>query len=470
VQARRQELLGGVHQALTTGGEVAIPPARRVRFRAGSRWHTICFGSSSMRTTLSLIVIGLMGCQGGGGINNPGDEMIQSSQARLSAGAVPAADVAQQSLSNTTFAFDLYAQLAKTPGNLFFSPYSISSALAMAWAGAAGDTATAMANTLAFTMDAGRVHPAFNALDAALASRAQNGTSEGGGPFQLSVANALWGEKGLPYQPQFLDVLKENYGAGVRIEDFLDSPEPARADINGWVSQNTGGKIPMLLGQGTITNDTRVVLTNAVYFNGAWANPFDPMFTESAPFHLLGGTTTMVPEMHEALQTVYASGSGWQAVELPYSNQALSLTVILPDDGQLAAVEAQLSAAFLDGLTSAERPAQVTLGLPRFNAQTQASLRDPLTALGMGQAFTKDSADFSALDGEKDLFISDVIHQATVSVDEKGTEAAAATAVILTGEAIAIQQVTLTVDRPFLLALRDRPTGAVLFAGRVVTP
>lgn len=417
------------------------------------------------RRWMLLCALGLAACGKG-----PGGTLVQSDKARLSATEVPSADVERQAQDNAAFAFNLYAQLKGEPGNLFFSPYSISSALAMAWAGANGDTGSAMATALHFTLPADRLHPAFNALDAALTSRAEaGGEGTDGGPFRLEVANALWSQKDLAILPSFLDTLAQNYGAGVRQEDFQNASEAARADINAWVSDNTEGLIPELLAKGTVDASTRLILTNAVYFDAAWAHPFSPEQTQAAPFHAQDGSTPSVPLMHEALETTYASGDGWEAVELPYSNPALSLTVIVPAPGQLAAVESKLDAGFLEQVLSAERPASVQLGFPKIDVTTRASLGDPLAALGMGVAFT-DQADFSGIDGQRDLLLTEVVHQATVKMDEAGTRAAAATAVEFGTTAAPMSPVTLTVDRPFFLVLRDLPTGTVLFLGRITQP
>jgi len=419
------------------------------------------------RLVAVLAALALAACGSSGG-DAPGGSLIKSQKPRLSAASVPAADVAEQAQGNEAFAFDLYAQLRGQSGNLFYSPYSISSALAMLWAGAAGQTATDVAGALHFDMPADRVHGAFNALDQALASRAQAGTSVDDGPFRLNVANAIWAQRGMTLQPDFLDTLAQNYGAGVRVEPFQTAPETARGDINDWVSDQTAGLIPELLHAGDVDSSTRVVLTNAVYFNGAWGSQFDASQTHDGDFHHADGSTSQVPLMHQGLLASYAAGDGWKLVELPYSNPDLTLTVLVPDEGQLENVESQLTPAFFDAAVASEQSYDVVLALPKFQATTRASLAAPLTALGMGAAFGE-QADFSGVDGQRDLALSDVVHEATVTVDEAGTQAAAATAPILGGTS-AIQTVTLTIDRPFLVVLRDLPTGAVLFVGRISEP
>lgn len=415
------------------------------------------------RLVLAVVLV-LAGC------GSPGGILVRSDKARLSVDDVPASDVQTQTADNTAFAFELYAQLKATPGNLFFSPYSISSALAMTWAGASTDTATGMADALHFSLPAERLHPAFNAIDTALTQRAaEGGTGSHDGPFRLDVVNALWTQKDLRILPAFLDTLAENYGAGVRQEDFKNAAEPARADINAWVSDQTEGLIPELLAEGSVNGGTRLVLTNAVYFDAAWASPFSPDRTEAAPFQALDGSTPSVPLMHQILDTTYAKGEGWEAVELPYSNGALTLTVIVPEAGQFSAVESKLNAAFLAQVLSEETLSAVDLSFPKVDVSSRAALRAPLTALGMGVAFT-DAADLSGIDGQRDLVITDVVHQAAVQLDEAGTRAAAATAVIVGYGSAPAQQVALTVDRPFFLVLRDQPTGTVLFLGRVTQP
>ena len=416
----------------------------------------------------ALTLTALAGCGGA----SSSDDIARSNKPRLDGTTVATADIAQQGADDQTFTFDLYGQLKGATGNLFFSPYSVSAALGMTWAGAGSDTATAIATALDFSLPEARAQAALDAIDQQLASRASVGTSaDGQGPFTLNVANALWAQKGLTLLTPFLDTLATDYGAGVHLENFASAPDPSRLDIDRWVSNKTDGKIPMLLGEGTITNDTRFVITNAVYFSGSWAIPFETTQTKTATFNDGDGTTSSVPFMNTDpsgfLQTMYAAGTGWQAVELPYSNPALTMTLIVPDAGQLSFVEGQLSATFFDQVTASETEADVTLSLPKFTATTQASLKPPLSALGMATAFGSD-ADFSGIDGAHDLAIADVVHQATITIDESGTEAAAATAVIGTANGIVyFPAQTVTVDRPFFIVIRDLPTHSILFVGRI---
>ena len=394
--------------------------------------------------------------------------VVASSRQRVQAPAVPDGDLQAAAAGNTAFALDLYQQLRGQGGNLFYSPFSVSEALAMVSAGARGDTAAQMAKTLHFTLPDGRLHPAFDAIDLALASRGQGAKGKDGAPFQLSVANALWGQIGFPFAAPFLDTLGENYGAGMHVVDFIKSPEPSRQIINTWVSDHTAGRIPALFPQGAIRSDNRLVLTNAVYFNAAWQYPFDAGATTTADFTRADGTRVQVPTMSQNEELRYGSGSDYAAVELPYGDPQLSMVVVLPGQGGLDAFEASLTADRLGAILGGLSTHQVTLTMPRFKIASSFSLQDPLARLGMTDAFT-DKADFSGIDGRTDLLISAVVHQAWVDVNESGTEAAAATGVgVVTS--IAAEPVTLHVDHSFLFFIRDAGTSTVVFAGRVDDP
>jgi len=370
---------------------------------------------------------------------------------------------------NAAFAFDLYHILAAEDGNLFFSPYSSSVALAMTYAGANGDTAGQMAEALHFSLPPDQLHAAFNAYSLDLQARAEAEVE--GTPFELSIANSLWGQQGFPFLPEFLDLLAENYGAGMRLVDYASDPEAARQAINQWVSDETREKIQDLIPSGAIDTLTRLVLANAIYFKAAWLHQFDPDTTQPAPFHLLDGSTVDVPMMHQEEPYGTALGDGYQAVELPYENGDVSMLVILPDEGQFQAVEAALSPEMIQGILENLTYGSVILTLPRFTYESAFDLNDALGALGMTDAFDLARADFSGMDGNRDLYIGNVVHKAFVAVDENGTEAAAATAVIMQiTSALPGEPIVFTVDRPFLYLIRDMRTGGILFVGRVVAP
>jgi serpin B len=396
-----------------------------------------------------------------------GGALAQSNLPRNTDPSVSTTDLATLTAGDNTFALAMFGT-QPDGANLFFSPYSISSALAMTYAGANGATATQMATALDFTLPAASLHPAFDALDLALASRATAAGSKPG--FQLKLANALWAQQGKTFQPTFLNTLATDYGAGVRLLDFADAPDAARTTINNWVASQTADKITNLIPSGELTSAVRFVLTNAVYFLAPWSSQFNAANTANGTFTRLDGSTVTVPLMHQGLLAAYSSGANWQAVDLPYADGSVAMTVVLPASGQLSTVEQSLSAAWLQSVISAEQLTEVTLTLPKWTQSTTLSLKTALSQLGMTTAFDPTQADFSGIDGAKDLFIGAVNHQAVVTVDETGTEAAAATSVVGVGTAAPAQSATMTVNQSFLFFIRDVPTGQIVFLGRTVDP
>jgi len=368
------------------------------------------------------------------------------------------------------FGLDLYAALAAGDDrNLVLSPTSIALALAQARAGARGTTADEMDAVL---HDIGSdAHAAWlNALDVALAAR--SGSFPDGNGTQLDVAlriaNAAFAQRGFELRQAYLEALAERFGAGVQLVDYLQKTEEARRLINGWVDDRTEHRIPELLAQGSITSDTVLTLVNAIYLKAPWLYPFTEESTAPATFTRADGSTEEVPMMSESEELRYADGDGWQAVELPYVGGSLAMTVIVPDD--LPAFASGFDADRLATIVSALDVHQVQLALPRFRIETRAMLADTLAAMGMPTAFDPDAADFSGINDATRIYISDVIHQANIDVDEKGTAAAAATAVVMRDTAMPGEPVAVRADRPFLFLLRDLPTGTVLFMGRVADP
>jgi serpin B len=413
------------------------------------------------------ILVSMVGCASPAGPVAAG--MLQSSMERIGAPDVDESDLAELSQANAAFALELYQVLRKDHENLFYSPYSISVALALAYAGARGETAQQMADAMHYTLSQERLHAAFNALDQALASRGEDAMGKDGEGFRLHVANAIWGQVDYSFLDAYLDVLALNYGAGLRLVDFVKAPEEARVTINDWVSEQTEGKIEDLIPAGAIDALTRLVLTNAIYFNAAWRMPFDEKLTEDGSFRLLDGSQATVPMMKQVESLGYAMGKGYQAVELPYDGNELSMVILVPDEGQFGAFEDALDADRLEAIVQDLRYVQVALSMPKFEIESSMSLADALAAMGMPVAFS-DDADFSGMTGSRDLTISDVVHKAFVSVDESGTEAAAATAVIMKLTAMPAEPIPVTIDRPFIFAIRDIQTGSLLFVGRVVDP
>jgi len=407
-------------------------------------------------------VIASAGCGGGGGDEGmTSGPVARSSEARLTDPQVPGEDLAALAAGNDALAVDLYQTLRTTPGNMVFAPESLSLALAMTYGGAAGNTAAQMAATMHFALPAERLHPAFDALDLAL-----NAPATAPAAFRLTVANAVWAQQGFAVLPSFLDLLARYYGAGVRLADFRGASETSRQVINQWVSDQTAGKLPELLMAGAINSLTKMVLTNAIYFKADWQTPFAPQ-SPTGTFNAPAGPVS-VPMMTGPAEVPVWTGTGYTAARLPYAGGTTSLVVIVPDAGTFDAFEAALTADELQAvLASAVAATSQGVSLPRFAVGQHFSVRTALMALGMNDAFSTGTADFSGIDGDRDLFIQDVVHQANVAVDEQGTEAAAATAVII-GRKGVVQ--TLRVDRPFLFLIRDDASGATLFMGRVLDP
>ena len=378
------------------------------------------------------------------------------------------ADAAAAGGAIGAFGLDLYRAVAKGQTNVVLSPTSIALALAMARAGARGQTAAEMDRVmrgLASDEHAGWL----NALDQALATRSGTFKDDSGQDLAvaLRIVNAPFAQQGMPLEKAYLEALASRYGAGLRLVDYVAAPEAARKQINGWVDGETEHRIPELLASGVLTPDSRLTLVNAIYLRAPWLTAFSAEATKPEAFTRADGSTVEVPMMSTSAAMRHAAGTGWRAVEIPYIGDSLAMTVIVPDD--LAAYEQALTAEQLTSITAALAETQVALTLPKFSIETKAELADVLAALGMPSAFDE-RADFSGITTAEKLEISDVIHQANIDVDEKGTEAAAATAVVMRATAMPAEPVNVRVDRPFLFALRDVPTGAILFLGRVADP
>ncbi|MCE9553604.1 MAG: serpin family protein [Planctomycetes bacterium] len=368
---------------------------------------------------------------------------------------------------NNRFACKLHGKLREQPGNLFYSPYSISTALGMTYAGARGATATQMATALDF----GPNDPAFHAAMGQLI-RDFNAAGKQGA-FKLSVANALWAQHDYTFLPAYTQLVTTNYEAAVRNLNFQKETEAARQTINRWVEDKTNDKIKELLKPGVLDSDTRLVLTNAIYFKSAWLHPFTKEATSPGPFTRLDGQKADVPMMHQTERLAYVKADGMQAVELPYEGSALSMVILLPEkvDG-LTDLEQGLTADKLTAWRGKMNRFPVELTLPKFKMTSEFALKGVLSSLGMVDAFTT-AADFSGMDGSKSLSIQHVIHKAFVDVNEDGTEAAAATAVAVAVTSAPIEPqnpIVVKVDHPFLFAIRENKTGSILFIGRVVTP
>lgn len=369
--------------------------------------------------------------------------------------------------ANTDFAVDLYRQLARAPGNLFFSPFSVSTALAMTWEGARGSTAAGMAAALHLALPRDQAADGFARLDARLREAVNHSVD-------LVTANSLWAQSQFPFRPDYLSLLQTRFGAEAKPVDFTQHAADALTAINRWVDAKTRGRIARLLGPGSVGPSTRMVLCNAVYFKGRWKQPFRRQATRPAPFHLAPGATVSVPMMHQTASFRWNRQDGFDLLEIPYTDQ-LSMVILLPHavDG-LPALEHRLTGDNLRLWLAAldfSPVRRIGLYLPRFTAAEDYNLRPALTRMGMRDAFNPTAADFSGMSAQPGLYLSDVVHKAVIKVDEKGTEAAAATGTImLYASAMPQHRLEFRVDHPFLYLIRDNLTGTILFLGRAVDP
>ncbi len=371
-------------------------------------------------------------------------------------------DIIALAEGNNQFACDLYGRLRSEPGNLFFSTGSISTALAMTYAGARDKTATQMANVLHFDLPPDRVHPAFSAWMAGL-QRKENG-------IEFAIANRLWGQAGYPFLPEFLQITREQYGAELGQVDFVQQTEATRRSINTWVEEHTNNKIKDLIPSGVLNHLTRLVLTNAIYFKGDWKTPFKEKATTNSPFHVSTAERVEVPMMYQKNDFRYGVIEDMQILELPYVGEDLTMLVLLPTQIEgLVSLERKLTQENLDKWLASLRKQEVDVFLPKFTLTSQFNLNDVLQALGMTSAFDPDQADFSGMIGKKELFISAVVHKAFVDVNEQGTEAAAATGVVV-GVTSVQEPLIFRADHPFVFLIRESKTGSILFMGRMVNP
>jgi serpin B len=415
----------------------------------------------------ALVPIGMLvlvaGCGSAGEAGRVTQHLVRADVPRANA-SVSTAVAATLRDGNAQFAGKLLATVARARPNVALSPASISEALSMAFAGARGTTASEMARALDFRLAPGRLGAAWGAADRSLA--------EVNGPdATLDVANALYGQAGQRFRQAFLRVLARDYGAGLRTADFERAAEAARAEINAWVSGQTAGKIPELLGPGGVDPSTRLMLVNAVYLKARWLVPFTKQSTFPDVFHAPGGTVK-VPTMHRTGTFGYRQGAGYQALELPYRGGRLAFDILLPSPGELQPLLSRLAGEGPLSLLADLRQQRVQVALPKFRVDTRFELSAALQALGMRLAFEPGDADLSGIAGKPgELYIKSVVHEAYLSVDEAGTEAAAATGVGISAAALPAQPpIAFIVDRPFAFVLRDVKTGAVLFTGVVSRP
>ena len=367
---------------------------------------------------------------------------------------------------NNRFALELYGKLSQSEENIFFSPFSISTAMAMTYAGAGGSTAEQMENALHFGPNGEHLHASFSNLMRNLyPDRAK-------GVYELSIANALWGQKGFSFRRQFIDITKRYYDAGFKETDFRKKAEHSRKTINRWVENNTKGRIKDLLPQGSVDELTRLILTNAVYFKGRWEARFDERMTSSAQFELTTKEQKEVLMMRQSEYFNYFADEIIQVLEMPYKGQRLSMVVLLPAERTgIKSLEEGLNNDNLTKWLAALKRREVDVYIPRFTMSSEFVLNKALMSLGLTDAFKRDRADFSGMsDDEEELYISVVVHKAFVDVNEEGTEAAAATGVVMKLTSAGQPNPVFRADHPFIFFIRDIPTGSILFMGRVMDP
>jgi serpin B len=427
-------------------------------------------------TTLAILLIVFAGCTGTAPVQpvSPTVEKTPVGQTPLPVALTDAGSTKAVADANNRFAFDLYSRLAKdneyTSSNIFFSPFSLSSALAITYEGARGNTADEIRSVFYLPMNDTMRKEGFSGLNA--------GINSGDPGYTLRTANALWAEKTYPFLTEYINTAERSYGANITNLDFKSHPEDSRITINTWVENKTEDRIKDLIPAGVIDPMTRLVITNAIYFKGDWVKQFDKNKTTDADFRTAPGKTVKVPMMERTDEDaiyLYAENGDLQMLSMPYEHttgKELSMVVLLPKADNLTTTEASLSADTLSVLQQSATSRRVMVYFPKFTLKTKYSLPDMLGAMGMPTAFTG-NADFSGMDGTKNLLISDVIHQAFVDVNEEGTEAAAATAVVMKLAAAPANPEPVPVfraDHPFIFLIQDDETGAILFIGRVVNP
>ncbi|MBN1759218.1 MAG: serpin family protein [Chitinispirillaceae bacterium] len=379
--------------------------------------------------------------------------------------------LSEQVESNNAFAVALYKELLTENDNLFFSPYSITSALAMTAAGAIGETRQQILDALQVTLEETEFDAAINSFDQSITSYTD--ATEG---VTLNIVNSSWIQANWDFRVSYLDHLSRYYGAGVNLLNFMEDPENCRTIINTWIAQQTNDKIRNLLPEGSIYPETVLVLTNAIYFLGNWLYSFDPELTQDKTFTRTDRSDIQVPVMSlnepdEKVGMYYSRVGNVRALDFPYKGDRLAMTVLLPDEDTYSSFESALSTDIVNGLITALDSVELQVSLPKFEfTYGTVSLKKAMKSLGMVDAFDGSLADFSGIDGQRLLYVDDIHHKAFISVDEEGTEAAAATAVTMTWESVDPDEVVFNVNRPFMYLIRDRETGMILFMGRVVDP
>lgn len=428
----------------------------------------------NMKHTSALAIVALLisGCDSSSSNEEasyqPQFDVVMSDQARVIADPT-SSDFHEFIQTNNAFGLSLFAEVAQQESdNLVFSPYSISAVMGMLYAGAREESASQLAQALNFSADPEHVHHGFNTLSQVLESRNRVIAPNYG--VELDTANVLWMDERQSFHTDYLDTLAAYYGAGVHLSDFVTAPEASLKEINQWVSHRTKGLIDPLLQEGQINPDTAKVLVNAVYLNASWRNPFDEENTADGTFHLNSGEQLSTPMMHKVKDMGYVDMPEYTAIRIPYAGHDLSMLVVIPDTGVYSWVEESFTVEFINQVRDAMESRTVDLKLPKFAFSSQMALQSFFQSRGMENLFNPALADLSGINGGYDLFLSAVQHMAAIDVREQGTIAAAATAAIVSATSAPVVEEVVTVNRPFMFAIQDDATGAILFLGRVLDP
>jgi len=416
-----------------------------------------------MKYVVFFLILLLSGCTSPSGVSSSdsGDDSSggASNEMKTTRGGHHGQSVAR---ANNTFAFDLYKKLRNSGENLFFSPYSISSALAMTYSGASGVTREQMSGVLGFPDD-NLVHVrGYQGLQDHLDTLS-------GDDLKLHMANALWCQQDYDFREDFLDISRRHFATAIRQVNFKQHYQQVRKQINQWVENQTEEKIRDLIDPGVLNPMTRMVLVNAIYFNGKWEYPFSEKKTREDFFHPTPQKKEKAPFMNQSVRLPYAENKLFKAVEIPYAKGSMSMLILLPGRHEdLSKLESRINGDFYEALTDSLDKEEVDLSIPRFTLKAKYQLNAPLQQMGMSSAFGG-NADFSGMTGNKDLYISDIVHQSYVQVHEKGTEAAAATGVVMQKTAI-VERKSFIADHPFIFMIRDQQTQAILFMGKLSHP
>jgi serpin B len=450
--------------------EIAVLPRllRKCRFPANSPKHLF-----QRIIVVALFTYGI--CCGSAiatASNSPSEEKTaQSVTERDMHPKVSDADFSVMISSNIKFALAALPLLDSGANtNMVFSPYSMTRVVALAAAGARGNTLEGIRRAMSFSLPQERLNSAFNKFSLMLASEASSANLPKSQLPNLNVSDAIWGQLGGQVSKQYLDTIAANFGAGLHLLDFAHHPDASRLAINDWVENETEGRIKQLIALNGISDGTRLVLTNTVWFKAEWRTKFHANSTSDQPFIGRSGNGVSVPFMHGTMSIPYADVDGCLAVDIPYSGDQISMLIVMPDVGTFDAFLSALTPEKYTDITAHLKAANVLLSWPKFKFDTASDLKQPLRMLGMTDAFQSQLADFSGIDGQHDLFIDSVMHKAFIEVNENGTEASAATAVVVAKPTFTrFVHLRLTVDHPFIFLLRDVRSGMILFVGKVVS-